>query len=854
MSAVWESSRRWLLPSISLAIFAAMVLVIHRELAHVQLRQLLAYIGDVPRHALFAAAGCTALSYLLLGGYDRLALRYVRKRVRLSRVLFVSFVAHAIGHSVGAAALSGGAVRYRLYTDARLSGIDVATVQGYCSLTSGLGLLTLIAFSLIAAPHAAAMALHVLPPWPKVVGFAVLGVIATYLVWASCGQQQFELRGWSLRPPGAVLTALQWILSTVELSAAASVLWWLLPAAAQVHFFAFLGAYALAVLAGIISHVPGGIGVFESVMLIALPELPAASLLGALVLYRTLYYVAPLLLAGGAFAGRELGSQRSWFGRLEARFAAYVAPIVPQISGTLVFIGAVVLLLSGATPSIDTRLRMLRAVVPLPLLEVSHLLGSIAGVGLLLLSQALFRRVREAYRLTLWLLALGGVASLLKGLDFEEAILLGIVWLVLWLGRSAFYRRASLVAERFTPAWVVSIVGVLGVVTWVGFFAHRHVEYSHALWWTFTTSASAPRTLRAALATALCAGAFLMWNLLRPGRPEPSIATADELERARPIIRESDATLANAALTGDKRILFAPTGDAFLMFQVAGRSWVVLGDPVGERERHEALLWRLRELADEHGGWSVFYQVSREHLPLYLDLGLAPVKIGEEARVPLQDFDLNGPARADLRQARRRAERDGATFQWIPAEDVATHLPVLRQISDAWLTQKAAHEKSFSVGAFRPDYLCRFPLALVHADGVPVAFANVWTTETRHELSVDLMRFDADAPRSAMDFLFVELMLWGREQGYRWFNLGMAPLAGLERHPLAPSWHRVGNFIFRHGEHFYNFEGLRQYKSKFDPVWEPKYLAAPGRLLVLPRALKDISVLIAGGMRELLTR
>lgn len=115
------------------------------------------------------------------------------------------------------------------------------------------------------------------------------------------------------------------------------------------------------------------------------------------------------------------------------------------------------------------------------------------------------------------------------------------------------------------------------------------------------------------------------------------------------------------------------------------------------------------------------------------------------------------------------------------------------------------------------------------------------------------MRFGADAPRGAMDYLFVELMLWGKSQGYKWFNLGMAPLSGLEQHPLAPAWHRIGSFVFRHGEHFYNFEGLKNYKAKFDPVWAPKYLMSPGGL-ALPRILTDVSVLIAGGVKELISK
>ena len=99
-----------------------------------------------------------------------------------------------------------------------------------------------------------------------------------------------------------------------------------------------------------------------------------------------------------------------------------------------------------------------------------------------------------------------------------------------------------------------------------------------------------------------------------------------------------------------------------------------------------------------------------------------------------------------------------------------------------------------------------------------------------------------------MDYLFIELMLWGKQQGYNWFSLGMAPMSGLEDRMLAPLWHKVGTFVFRHGEHFYNFQGLRQYKEKFDPVWQPKYLACRGGL-ILPRILANVATLISGGIK-----
>jgi phosphatidylglycerol lysyltransferase len=102
-----------------------------------------------------------------------------------------------------------------------------------------------------------------------------------------------------------------------------------------------------------------------------------------------------------------------------------------------------------------------------------------------------------------------------------------------------------------------------------------------------------------------------------------------------------------------------------------------------------------------------------------------------------------------------------------------------------------------------------------------------------------------------MEYLFIQLMVWGQQKGYRWFNLGMAPLSGLEDRALAPLWNRLGALVFRHGEHFYNFQGLRQYKGKFNPEWTPKYLASPGGL-ALPRILTNVATLISGGLKGVL--
>ena len=135
-----------------------------------------------------------------------------------------------------------------------------------------------------------------------------------------------------------------------------------------------------------------------------------------------------------------------------------------------------------------------------------------------------------------------------------------------------------------------------------------------------------------------------------------------------------------------------------------------------------------------------------------------------------------------------------------------------------------------------------------------VAFANLWMGADKQDLSFDLMRFGPQAPRGVMDFLFIGLILWGKEQGYQSMDLGMAPLSGLDNRSFAPLWNRVGAVVFQHGEHFYNFEGLREYKQKFNPLWEPRYLACPGGFLALPQILVKIAALISGGIKGVIAK
>ena len=848
------SRLRWVGPVVALVLASVALWVLHHQLHAYSYRQIVRNVRDLPRPRLLLALLITAIDYSVLPLYDALSLHYAGRKLPARRLYLSSFVAYAFSHNIGMSALTGTSIRYRFWSGWGLSASEIAQAVAFTTITFWLGVLTVGGVTLLYEPAARVALSDTLAAGLGALGVVLLLVVAGYLAWSLSWRRPLAIRGWRFRAPTPALALGQLVVASADWTLAAMVLYALLPHPQGFTFLVFLAVYLLAQIVGLVSHVPGGLGVFESLMVMLLqPWLSATPVVGALLAYRAIYYLLPLGGAMGALTSYEIGQRSEGFARAARAATRWIPSVVPNALSLTTFLAGAILLVSSATPSVHSRVRFLDAFLPLGVIELSHFIASLAGVGLLLLARGLARRLDAAYQMTLVLLAVGIVASLLKGLDYEEAFALAVVLLAVAPSHRHFYRRAALTTEPFTPGWIVAVTLVVVGTLWIGFFSFKHVSYSNALWLRFTTLGDAPRFLRAAMGSVGAVVLVAFSRLMRPAPVDPALPADEDLARVEAILERSGSADANLALLGDKAILFDDKRESFLAYGVAGRSWVALGDPVGPPRQRVELAWQFRELADRHGGWPVFYQVTRDALPLYIDLGLTLTRLGEEARVPLDEFSLEGGQRKSLRRAHKAAVTAGCTFELVPRERTAALLDDLRVVSDAWLEAKHTREKGFSLGRFDPAYLCRFPIALVRHEGRIVAFANVMTAGAQQELSVDLMRFLPAAPDGSMDFLFVELMLWGRAQGYHWFNLGMAPFSGFEARALAPRWHRLGALVYRHGEHFYNFRGLRQYKEKFHPEWEPKYLASPGGF-ALPRILANVATLVSGGLKGVVSK
>ncbi|WOI57987.1 bifunctional lysylphosphatidylglycerol flippase/synthetase MprF [Palleronia sp. LCG004] len=834
--------------ALPLAITILALFVLHRMATDISWAALRDEIGDLSSGAIALAFLSTGLSFLAISQIDAAAVRALGLDMPWKVASATGAAAVAVANMLGFAIVTGMSVRYRVYA---AYGIDVArlsSVFGATWLSYFLAIATVVAILLLGWPAIwfGASGIGTDP----LLGVATLLIIGAVIGWLWRGPRALRLREWEFRLPSGRMTLVLAALSAIDLVTAAAVIWVLLPAdlgvgPAQV-FVVFLAAISL----GTASHAPGGIGVFEATMIAGLGAGGRADVLAALVLYRVIYYLVPFLCAVLGLAAVWGGARRESAGRIAGRGYRLALPIVPPLAAAMATLGGIVLLVSGSLPAVRWRISTLGDLLPLGVIEASHLIGSVVGVLLLVLARGLWRRLHRAWAAVTALLILGAVLSLAKGLDWEEALILLSLAGAMALFRPAFYRRGA-GSLRLTARWLVSLVVLLGVVLWIGLFAYSNVDYRDALWWEVALSGDASRYLRASLVAAVTLGcvafAQLVWRDTRRIVPEP---IPDAVRR---LVAESPVAEPNIDLLGDKAFLVDPEGRAFLAYADTGRALISKGDPVGDREAGRALLWQLREQADRMGRLCAFYAVSPDWLPAYIDLGLDILKIGELARVDLSGFGLEGKARKDLRYYIGRAKREGFDFEIVPRDRVPAEMEALRAVSEAWRRDKPGGEKGFTMGRFDPEYLSNFDHAVFRdrETGRIAAFANIMRGAEGEEVSVDLMRYDPEAKGVSMDALFGELMLWAKAEGYRWFSLGSVPFAGLEARPLAPLWARLGGFVYTHGERIYGFEGLHGFKTKFDPVWTGNYLAAPGGISAA-RILYDVNVLVSGGIRGLM--
>jgi phosphatidylglycerol lysyltransferase len=298
-----------------LAMFVAAIVVLYHQLQATRPAEVLDRLAGMPAASIVAAVLLTALSYLVLTCYDFLALRYVRRKLRAREVLFASFTAFAFSNSIGVALLSGGSVRYRMYSALGLRAVEIGEIVVFCTLSYALGVCLDAGLMLVIVPAMAGV-LHVPRSLALLIGAALVAVPTLYLAATLIRRRPIRLGRYHLRLPSVRIGVAQIALASIDQVLAGAVLYALLAPGQHIAFVDFLGVYLVAAPASVLSLVPGGLGVLETLIVLLLAQAPKGAILGTLVAYRFIYFLLPLALAMALVAGLQIARAPSDLGWL----------------------------------------------------------------------------------------------------------------------------------------------------------------------------------------------------------------------------------------------------------------------------------------------------------------------------------------------------------------------------------------------------------------------------------------------------------------------------------------------------------------------------------------------------------
>ena len=661
--------------ALGLCLLVGAVYVVWNEFRHLKVADISVALHAIPRWALITSFVWTIFSYGLLTFYDRLGTLYAGHPVSYRRVALASFCAYALSHNLGFAAVSGAAVRYRLYAHWGLTPFQIAKVVAFCSLTFTLGGLVLGGAILFFEPDAIPFFGERVPPWGMyAIGAAMWLVVALY-VTLSRFMGQIRILGHEIGLPGFRMAFVQVALATADVAFTAGIFYQLLPAAPGLTFLRFLGVYVASYTAGLAANVPGGIGVFDGSMLLGLEHyMQAPAILGAIVVFRLYYYVIPLFVAGGLFAGNEIllrgGTlfRSSRLAQATQSLSRWSEPAFATVAATgAVALSGAILLAVGVLdqhPDISWADPDFAEVVA----NAGQYVPSLIGAALIVLAIGLSQRVTLAWGTTIVLLLVGAGFTALQGTEVWVPVMLVMATLLLVPFRDAYYRRARLLHGPLQAGTVLPLLALVLCVLVLAAFEPRVRDFGDNSWIDLLVSPDLPNSLRAALALVLVLAGVAIYGLIRPSRVE----WLPWQEGGR--IWYTALAQGRVPLAADG-IVLGETGRAGIPFRRTGRVLLGIGDPAGHPADRVSAVWNLRDLAQQEGLDAAVWRAGPTLLKVYADLGLTPLPLGPDG-LPLPEQQGDTPAVCEYLCC--VAERD---LVWL--------LPLLPELADERLERAA---------------------------------------------------------------------------------------------------------------------------------------------------------------------
>lgn len=619
----------------------------------------------------------------------------------------------------------------------------------------------------------------------------------------------------------------------------------------EISLMAILGIYTLGCMAGIITMLPGGVGSFDLISLFGFQYygLPSENILAALVLYRVFYYIIPLLVSIIFTLIVQVQNKNSAVRIFNGeRFKVLVnrtSNFTNFLLSILIFFSGVVLLVSALLPGMAERVKFISRILSFPILQWSHQISICIGILLITVSRDISMKVKRSYNLTLWLLLLGAIFTFLKGFDYEEAVFLGVVFILLRASKGSFFRE-SLPLDWFRLL-TSSFIALIGIFI--------YMRLSHKIHFDFLTINGLKGIFDHGFSVVfkpsglVTYGSFIIYLVMKEITKKKIVdderyEDIDEDRLSKFLGEYKGGYSTHLCYLQDKHIFWSNTGKVGIAFEKSHNFVIVLGDPFGDKEYFGYAIDEFHRFIDEYGYKSFFYEASNNLLDLYHEHGYYFFKLGEIGLVDLEEFDITSSKSRDHRNLLSRFSRDGYRFEMNIQDKIDNKLyNDILETSTQWL--KGRNEMGFSMGFMNREYIEKSPLALIREVDTNeiIAFISLMPKYDDKSISIDLMRFKEDIPKNTMEYLIISLMMELKSEGYKTLSLGMAPLSNVGINQYSHYRERIAHIIYKHGKEIYNFSGLRSFKEKFKPSWEGRYLAYED-LTMLPAAIIEATILI----------
>lgn len=612
----------------------------------------------------------------------------------------------------------------------------------------------------------------------------------------------------------------------------------------KISFSQFAPIYVAAIIVAIISMTPGGIGTFDLTLILGLQKfnVPSEKVVLLIILYRISYYVVPFLIGVFLYLSdiyvKINNDIRELISRINSKIAHYILIITFFISGlSLIFVYDI---------NIDRYFPNKEFIFTMNIVEFSINISIILGFILIVLATLIYTQSKKIYYMLIGILVILTLISFTNKYTFFEYTYLIFNWILLFLSKNRFYRKGfifTLKSAIKSTMFILVIFLVDLIVTYSTIKYYMNLKSTDINYISIEIVKSLYDNIIISTFIGLSISILLIifiFNINKYNKFPKSYLNKEQVIDI--ILKYGGSSVAHYIFLNDKYVYVNKKKDVVFQYQIASDKIFVLGDPIGNKISFSEAIEEFLELSDLYGYTLAFTGISSNIIPNLHDLGYEFMKIGKDAIVDLSEFSLAGNRNKSNRQAINRINKAGYKFSILNPPYTEEVFNTLKEISDEWLDGKK--EKGFCIGFLDKDYIEMDKLAVVKDNENNIkGFATIMPMYDNKTLSVDLMRFKKIELNGLMDYMFANIFEYCKENRYRYFNLGLVPLADVGNNKYSFFREKIAYQIFLHGNHFYSFEGLKKFKDKYANNWENRYIAYKKGTSIIISSIQLISIL-----------